>query len=92
MSEQQNEPGKDLGKPNRRDALKLGGGQWRPHDLRRTGASAMAELGALPDVIEKMATFGALPAGGAPEVLGKTNATEHEQMGKLIKELGVTAE
>lgn len=25
MSEQQNEPGKDLGKPNRRDALKLGG-------------------------------------------------------------------
>ena len=35
------------------DALKLGGGQWRPHDLRRTGASAMAELGALPDVIEK---------------------------------------
>ena len=35
------------------DALKLCGGQWRPHDLRRTGASAMAELGALPDVIEK---------------------------------------
>ena len=35
------------------DALKIGGGQWRPHDLRRTGASAMAELGALPDLIEK---------------------------------------
>ena len=35
------------------DALKLGGRQWRPHDLRRTGASALAELGALPDVIEK---------------------------------------
>lgn len=46
----------------------------------------------MPDVVEKMATFGAVPVGGAPEVLGKINATEHEQMGKLIKELGVTAE
>ena len=35
------------------DALALTGGQWRPHDLRRTGASEMATLGALPDVIEK---------------------------------------
>lgn len=35
------------------EALKLSGGQWRPHDLRRTGASWMAELGALPDVIER---------------------------------------
>lgn len=50
------------------------------------------EIVKLPDVVEKMAMFGALPAGGAPEVLGKTNATEYEQMGKLIKELGVTAE
>ncbi len=29
------------------------GEQWRPHDLRRTGATIMAELGALPDVIER---------------------------------------
>jgi len=50
------------------------------------------EIVKLPDVVEKMAMFGALPAGGAPEVLGKTNAAEYEQMGKLIKELGVTAE
>lgn len=35
------------------EALKLSGGNWRPHDLRRTGASWMAELGALPDVIER---------------------------------------
>jgi hypothetical protein len=34
-------------------ALMLSGGQWRPHDLRRTGASKMAELGVLPDVIER---------------------------------------
>jgi integrase len=35
------------------DALMLSGGQWRPHDLRRTGASKMAELGVLSDVIDR---------------------------------------
>jgi integrase len=35
------------------DALVLTGGKWTPHDLRRTAATTMAELGALPDVIEK---------------------------------------
>lgn len=34
-------------------ALKLQGGHWRPHDLRRTGATFMAELGVLPEVIER---------------------------------------
>jgi len=29
------------------------GGRWTPHDLRRTGASTMAELGVLPVVIER---------------------------------------
>lgn len=41
------------GRSKQTDALKLLGGHWRPHDLRRTGASMMAELGALPDVIER---------------------------------------
>lgn len=41
------------GRTKQIDALQLAGGHWRPHDLRRTGASTMAELGALPDVIEK---------------------------------------
>lgn len=34
-------------------ALKLPGGPWRPHDLRRTGASMMAEMGVLPDIVER---------------------------------------
>lgn len=34
-------------------ALTLPGGPWTPHDLRRTGATIMQELGVLPDVIEK---------------------------------------
>lgn len=41
------------GRSKQTDSLALGGGQWRPHDLRRTGATLMAELGVLPDVIER---------------------------------------
>lgn len=41
------------GRSKKTDSLTLAGGQWRPHDLRRTGATMMAELGVLPDVIEK---------------------------------------
>ena len=35
------------------DALVLPRGKWTPHDLRRTAATTMVELGALPDVVEK---------------------------------------
>ncbi len=35
------------------EALKLSGGEWTPHDLRRTGATMMARLGVLPAVVEK---------------------------------------
>ena len=45
-----------------------------------------------PEVVEKLANFGALPAGGSPEVLARTNASDFEVMSKLIKELGVTAD
>lgn len=34
-------------------ALKLEGGKWVPHDLRRTGATTMGDLGINSDVIEK---------------------------------------
>jgi integrase len=34
-------------------ALALAGGAWTPHDLRRTAATLMQELGVLPSVIEK---------------------------------------
>jgi integrase len=41
------------GRSKQTDSLALRGGQWRPHDLRRTGATLMAELGVLPEVIER---------------------------------------
>lgn len=37
----------------RTEALLLPGGKWTPHDLRRTGATIMGNLGVRPDVIEK---------------------------------------
>jgi integrase len=46
--------GKPLaGRSEQTDALRLPGGPWRPHDLRRTGATHLAELGLMPDVIER---------------------------------------
>lgn len=35
------------------DALRLPGGKWTPHDLRRTGSTLMAALGIKPEVIDK---------------------------------------
>jgi len=34
-------------------ALELPSGRWVPHDLRRTAATMMVQLGVLPDVVEK---------------------------------------
>lgn len=35
------------------ESLVLTGGKWTPHDLRRTGATIMGDLGIAPDVTEK---------------------------------------
>ena len=53
VADRQRTDGPMSGRTKQIDALQLAGGHWRPHDLRRTGASTMAELGTLPDVIEK---------------------------------------
>lgn len=45
-----------------------------------------------PEVVEKLAFFGALPTGGAPSVLTETNKREYEVMGKAIKDMGIVAE
>jgi len=44
-----------------------------------------------PAVVHQLATYGALPAGGAPDELTRTNQHEYEVMGRAIKELGITA-
>ncbi|WP_326537454.1 Bug family tripartite tricarboxylate transporter substrate binding protein [Pseudorhodoferax sp.] len=49
----------------------------------------MNEILRMPDVVAKMAVFGALPAGGDPARLEKTNAADHARFGKIIKDLGI---
>jgi len=63
-----------------------------PGEVVRLLNSHFNEILKQPDVIEKLATFGALPAGGSPDVLRQTNASDFEVMGKIIKELGITAD
>ncbi|CAB5678772.1 Argininosuccinate lyase [Delftia tsuruhatensis] len=50
------------------------------------------EILKMPDVVSKMATFGALPAGGEPARLEKTNAADFNRFGKLIKDLDIRAD
>lgn len=45
-----------------------------------------------PEVVEKLAVFGALPAGGPPDALGKLNQKEYAVMGQAIRDLGISAE
>lgn len=41
------------GRSKNTTSLMLPEGRWTPHDLRRTGATLMAEAGILPDVVER---------------------------------------
>jgi integrase len=50
---QRGDAGAFPGRSKQTDSLRLQGGNWRPHDLRRTGATMLAELGAMPEVIER---------------------------------------
>ena len=63
-----------------------------PAEVVRVLNGHLNEIIKSPEVVSKLATFGALPVGGAPDVLAKTNATEYQVMGKLIKELAITAD
>lgn len=55
LGDRQRQP--EQGTMSRRSAkaqtLLLAGGKWRPHDLRRTGATLMTALGVLPEVAER---------------------------------------
>ncbi len=54
ISDRQLSEGKEhlSGRSKHGKALILEGGKWHPHDLRRTGATTMGNLGVRPDVIE----------------------------------------
>jgi tripartite-type tricarboxylate transporter receptor subunit TctC len=50
------------------------------------------EIIRMPDVVEKMASFGARPAGGAPDLLSKVNAEDLTRLTRTIRELNITAD
>ncbi|MDR2332792.1 tripartite tricarboxylate transporter substrate binding protein [Diaphorobacter ruginosibacter] len=52
----------------------------------------MNEILKMPDVASKMATFGALPAGGEPARLAQVNAADYQRFDGVIKELGIQAD
>jgi tripartite-type tricarboxylate transporter receptor subunit TctC len=64
-----------------------------------TSAAVIASLNAhmneilkMSDVVEKMAVFGARPAGGAPDQLYKVNADDYARLTKTISDLKITAD
>lgn len=63
-----------------------------PAAIINTLNAHMNEILKMPDVIEKMATFGARPVGGKPDALAKINADEYAQLTKLIKDLHIQAD
>ncbi|MEJ7686468.1 MAG: tripartite tricarboxylate transporter substrate binding protein [Variovorax sp.] len=70
----------------------LFGPKGMPADVVTTLNGHMNEILKMPDVVAKMAIFGALPLGGTPDTLAKTNAADFERFGKVIKELGIQAD
>jgi tripartite-type tricarboxylate transporter receptor subunit TctC len=50
------------------------------------------EIIRMPEVVEKMAAFGAAPVGGPPSGLAQVNASDYERLGKVVKELSITAD
>ncbi|MDM0115162.1 tripartite tricarboxylate transporter substrate binding protein [Variovorax sp. J22R133] len=70
----------------------LFGPKGMPADVVKTLNGHFNEILKMPDVVSRMTTLGAIPLGGAPEVLAKTNAADFERFGKVIKELGIQAD
>jgi tripartite-type tricarboxylate transporter receptor subunit TctC len=50
------------------------------------------EILKMPDVVEKMAAFGARPVGGRPEALSRINAEDLVRLTKTINDLNITAQ
>ena len=70
----------------------LFGPKGMPPEIVKTLNGHFNEILKMPDVISRMATFGSLPLGGAPETLAKTNASDFQRFGRIVKELGIQAD
>ncbi|MEJ8857926.1 tripartite tricarboxylate transporter substrate binding protein [Variovorax robiniae] len=70
----------------------LFGPKGMPVDIVKTLNAHFNEILKMPDVVARMETLGAIPLGGSPETLAKTNAADFERLGKVIKDLGIQAD
>ena len=70
----------------------LFGPRGLPADVVKLLNAQFNEIIRMPDVVASMATLGALPLGGPPETLMKTNARDLERFGRVIKELNIQAD
>jgi tripartite-type tricarboxylate transporter receptor subunit TctC len=63
-----------------------------PPEIVKLLNTHMNDVLKMPEIVSKMAVFGALPAGGEPARLAKANADDNVRFGKIIKELGIQAD
>ena len=50
------------------------------------------EILRMPDVVTRMTDLALIPAGGAPDVLGRISAADHDRYAKIVKEFGIQAD
>ncbi len=63
-----------------------------PANVIQTLNTHMNDILRMPDVVERMASFGARPVGGRPEALSKINADDFARLTKTITDLKISAE
>ncbi len=63
-----------------------------PDAVVKTLNQHMNEILKMPDVVSKMAVFGALPVGGESAKLEKASAADHTRFAKIVKEFGIQAD
>lgn len=78
------------GRTQHTEALRLSGGRWTPHDLRRTAATFMQELGVRAEVIERCLNH-SMP-GGVMRIYQRSELLEErrtafDRLGQLLGEL-----
>ena len=68
------------------------GPKGMPADVVKTLNTHLNEIIKMPDVKDRLTTLAILPTGGQAQVLGTVHKSDHERLGKVIKELGVQAD
>lgn len=63
-----------------------------PNEIIQRLNSTFNEILKQPEVVGKLATYGASPQGGEPAVLDRTNRSDYEVIGSMIQALNITSE